>query len=297
VPGLVNGHVHGHGTLAKGRIDDDWPLELFLNALPSLGANRTTEDKYLNGLVGAVEMIRKGCTACFDLFFEFPKPSREGLLALGQAYSDAGVRAVIAPMVADRTFYQAYPELLRTMPEPLREQALELQMAPFEASAEAAAEVFREWPFDRNRITPGIAPTIPLHCSDEFLVRCGELAREFDMVLQTHLAESRTQAIVGLKRYGKTLTAHLDDLGLLGPHFSAAHGIWLDSDDMRRLADSGASVVHAPTSNMRFGSGLARVRGLMDHGVNVGLATDGATARTRSTCSRRCASAHTSRAF
>ncbi len=276
VPGLANAHVHGHGTLAKGRVEENWPLELFLNALPGLGANRTAHDKYLNGLVGAVEMIRRGCTSCFDLFFEFPKPSRDGLTALGQAYSDAGVRAVIAPMVADRTFYQAYPELLETLPEPLRAEALELQMAPYEVSAESAAEVFRDWPFDRDRIRPAIAPTIPLHCSDDFLVRCRDLAREFDIGLQTHLAESRVQAVTGLKRYGRTLTAHLHALGLLGPNFSAAHAIWLDDEDMGRLADSGSTVVHAPTSNMRFGSGLAQVRSLLDRGVTVGLATDGA---------------------
>ena len=61
--------------------------------------------------------------------------------------------------------------------------------------------------------------------------------------------------MLGLRKYGKTLTAHLDSLGMLGPHLSAAHAIWLDRDDLGRLADNGASVVHAPVSNMRFGSG------------------------------------------
>jgi 5-methylthioadenosine/S-adenosylhomocysteine deaminase len=276
VPGLINSHLHGHGTLAKGLVGDRWPLELFLNALPGLGANRTIEDKYLNGLLGAVEMIRKGSTACFDLFFEYPKPSREGLFAIGQAYSDAGIRAVLAPMVADRTFYQAYPDLIETMPEPLKAQALELQMAPYEVSAEAAARAFREWPFDRERVKPGIAPTIPLHCSDSFLMRCRDISREFDIPLQTHLAESKIQALTGLKRYGKTLTAHLDGLGLLGPSFSAAHAIWLDDDDMHRLADAGSSAIHSPSSNMRFGSGLADIARMLDHGINVGLATDAA---------------------
>src|SRR3954447_5697069 len=102
MPGFVNGHIHGHGTLAKGLVEDRWPLELFLNALPGLSGSRTLEDKYLNGLVCAAEMIRKGCTACYDLFFEFPIPSRDGVEAIGRAYKDAGVRAVIAPMVADR---------------------------------------------------------------------------------------------------------------------------------------------------------------------------------------------------
>ena len=112
MPGLVNAHVHGHGTLAKGLVGDRWPLELFLNAMPGMAGNRTIEDKYLNGLVAAVEMIRKGCTACYDLFFEFPIPSLEGVGALGRAYRDAGLRAVIAPMLADKTLYQAYPGLI-----------------------------------------------------------------------------------------------------------------------------------------------------------------------------------------
>jgi guanine deaminase len=276
MPGLVNGHVHGHGTLAKGLVEDRWPLEMFLNALPGLGGNRTTEDKHLNGLVAAAEMIRKGCTACYDLFFEFPKPSREGLEALGGAYRQAGIRAVIAPMVADMTLYRAYPGLLEAMPEPLRDEALKLRLAPYEATADAAAATFRDWPFDRAQIRPALAPTIPLHCSDAFLVRCRDLAREFDLPLQTHLAETKAQAVVGLSKYGRTLTAHLDELGMIGPHFSAAHAIWLDGDDLQRLADNGASVVHAPVSNMRFGSGLARLRAMLDRGINVGVATDAA---------------------
>jgi guanine deaminase len=276
MPGLVNAHVHGHGTLAKGLVGDRWPLELFLNALPSMGGHRTVEDKYLNGLVGAVEMIRKGTTACFDLFFEYPKPSREGLLALGQAYSDIGVRAVVAPMVADSSFYQAYPELLATIPEPLREEALKIQMAPPGAIVDAVAETFRAWPFDRDQVRPGLAPAIPLHCSDAFLEACRDTARDFDIPLQTHLAESKAQAVTGLRRYGRTLTAHLDQLGLLGPNFSAAHAIWLDGEDMGRMADRGATIVHAPASNMRFGSGLAPIRAAMDRGVRVALATDAA---------------------
>lgn len=275
MPGLVNAHVHGHGTLAKGRIGDRWPLEMFLNGLPGLGANRTVEDKYLNGLIGAVEMIRKGSTACVDLFFEFPKPTTDGLFALGQAYADAGVRAVVAPMVADRTFYQAYPELIETLPEELRAEALAVRLADRADTLDAITEAMRAWPFDREMIRPGLAPTIPLHCSDAFLTGCRDLAREHDLVLHTHLAESRTQAIIGLRRYGRTLTAHLQQLGMLGPNFSAVHAIWLDADDIARMADAGASVIHAPGSNMRFGSGLARIRAFMDAGVNVGLATDG----------------------
>ena len=276
IPGLVNGHVHGHGTLAKGLVGDRWPLELFLNAMPGMAGSRSLEDKYLNGLVAAVEMIRKGCTACYDLFFEFPLPSPAGVFALGKAYRDAGVRAVIAPMVADFTLYEAYPGLIDSLPGALRSDVLAFKLAPYQTTAEAAEKIFAEWPFDRDWIRPAVAPTIPLHCSDEFLVRCRDLAKDYHLPLQTHLAETKAQAVLGLRKYGKTLTAHLDALGMLGPHLSAAHAIWVDDDDRSRLADNGASVVHAPISNMRFGSGLAHVRPMLERGINVGVATDAA---------------------
>jgi 5-methylthioadenosine/S-adenosylhomocysteine deaminase len=276
IPGLVNAHVHGHGNLAKGLVEDRWPLELFLNALPGLSGSQTEHDKYLNGLLGAVEMIRKGCTAACDLFAEFPAPTLDGITAVAQAYADVGVRAVVAPMVADRTFYRAYPALLEEMPLDLRNEALSLVMGEGSLILDRVEAIASNWRFDHDRIRLGVAPSIPLHCSDAFLTRCAEIAKKHGLVLHTHLAESKVQAVTGQGRYGATVTAHLDRLGLLGPNFSAVHAIWLDDDDMRRLADRGSSAVHAPGSNLRFGSGLAQIRRMMDHGVNVALATDAA---------------------
>jgi guanine deaminase len=276
IPGLVNAHVHGHGNLAKGLVEDRWPLELFLNALPGLSGNQTAHDKYLNGLLGAVEMIRKGCTTACDLFAEFPAPSLDGITAVAKAYADVGVRAVVAPMVADRTFYQAYPALLDEMSVDVRDEALSLAMGEGSLILDRVESIASNWRFDRDRVRLGIAPSIPLHCSDAFLSRSAEIARKYGLALHTHLAESKIQAVTGQERYGMTLTAHLDRLGLIGPNFSAVHAIWLDDDDMRRLGDRGASAVHAPSSNLRFGSGLAQIRQMMDQGVNVALATDAA---------------------
>ncbi len=278
VPGLVNAHVHGHGTLAKGLVEDRWPLELYLNALPALAGGRTSADMALNGLLGAVELIRKGCTTACDLFTEFPAPTREGIEAVAGAYRAAGLRAVVAPMVADHTLYGSYPDLVAAIPEAgLRAEALSIPAAGA-AALDGVAALLTAWPFDRDLVRPGLAPSIPTHCGDDFLVRCRDLARDNGLVLHTHLAESKAQAVAGLARYGRTLTAHLDALGLLAPNFAAVHAVWLDDDDVRRLADRGASAVHAPTSNLRFGSGLAPVRRMLEAGVNVALATDAANA-------------------
>ncbi|HWP17175.1 MAG TPA: amidohydrolase family protein, partial [Xanthobacteraceae bacterium] len=233
-PGLINAHMHGHGNLAKG-MGDRWTLELLLAAGPWITGGRTLEDKYLTTYVGAIEMLLKGCTACYDLTVEFPLPSVEGLEACGRAYADAGMRAVLAPMVAEYSFYEAIPGLLDAMPPALQKEVERLRLAPGDATLKAMRAAMHGWKFDRAQVRPAVAPTIPHHCSDDFMRNCATLAREFDVALHSHVQESKTQVIVGLKRYGKTQTAHLDDLGLLGPNFTVGHGVWLDYDDMQRL--------------------------------------------------------------
>jgi len=134
----------------------------------------------------------------------------------------------------------------------------------------------RDWPFDRDQVLPAVAPTIPHHCSDAFILGSATLAREFAIGLHSHVAESKVQAVTGIRLYGQTQTAHLAALGVLGPHFTVAHGVWLDEDDMKRLGDKGASVAHNPGSNMRLGSGLADARAMLERRVNLGIGTDGA---------------------
>lgn len=274
IPGLINAHTHGHGGLAKGS-GDRWTLELLLNAAPWISGNRNTEHIYLSALVGALEMLRKGCTACYDLYLEIPIPSEEGLQAVGRAYEDAGMRAIVAPMTADRTLFEAIPGLLSIIPDRQRREVEQLRLAPLKKTVDACRTLIKSWPFDPARIGFALAPTIPLHCSDDFLVANRDLAREFGVGLHMHLAESKVQALSGLEWYGKTLTAHLDALGFLGPNLTAAHAVWLDADDIQRLADHGASVAHNPGSNMRLGSGLAAIREMSNAGVNVGIGTDG----------------------
>ena len=274
-PGLINAHTHGHGNLAKG-MGDLWTLELLLTAGPWISGGRSLEEKYLSAKLGAVEMVLKGCTAAYDLPFEWPAPTVEGLEAVGRAYADVGMRAVLAPMVADRTFFEAIPGLMDVLTPGMKKDVDKLRLAPWKSSVANMRKALRGWTLDRDRVRLGVAPTIPHHCSDDFIRACVDLAGEYDAGMHTHVAESKVQAIVGLKLYGKTLTAHLDDLGVLGPRFTVAHGVWLDGDDMKRLGDRGSSLAHNPGSNMRLGNGLADMRGMLERRVNVGIGTDGA---------------------
>jgi guanine deaminase len=276
IPGLVNGHHHAQSQLAKGRFDRA-TLELVLVAMPWAGGARTLEDKYLSAVIGAAELVRKGCTAAYDMFAEFPLPTAEGVAAVARAYIDVGMRATLAPMMADRSFYEAIPGLLDHLPAPLREQALAIRHEPHGAALAACRAIVGNWPFDRGRIQPALGPTIPHHCSDAFLTGCRDLAREFELGVQMHVGESRTQAVIAPRRYGRTLVGHLHTLGLLGPRFCAAHAVWVDEADRGLLADAGASVSHNPGSNLKLGAGVADLRGMLERGVNVAIGTDGAS--------------------
>jgi 5-methylthioadenosine/S-adenosylhomocysteine deaminase len=276
LPGLVNGHTHSHGALGRGGVPQNATLEPFLAQASALNGKRSTDDLRLSAQLSAAEMIRKGCTACFDLSVELPGPSVAGLHAVAEAYSNAGMRAVIAPMIADRTIYQALPGLLEAFPPELRHALAAITLPPWQQTLATCEEAFANWPVAMDKVRPGLGPAIPLHCADDFLIACAALAEALDLRLQTHLAETRMQQIISQQRNGMSLTAHLDALGILSPRFSGAHGVWLSDDEAKRLAQHGAGIVHNPLSNLRLGSGIAQVRKLIDAGVTMGVGTDAA---------------------
>lgn len=274
--GLVNAHTHSHSNLSKSA-GDLWTLELLLAAGSWITGRRGPEDNYLSTMIGACEMLLKGCTAAYDLVIEVPMATVDGIYAAAKAYWDSGMRAVVAPCASDMTLYYAVPGFLDAFPETLRRQVETIRAAPTPEALAPLKPILHNWKFDRERVRPAIAPAIPILCSDEFVTACRDLARDQGVGIHTHLLESKVQAVVGKKRYGATITAHLDKLGALGPDFTGAHGVWVDTDDMRRLADKGAHIAHNPSSNMRLGNGIARVREMRDLGVNVGIGTDSVT--------------------
>jgi 5-methylthioadenosine/S-adenosylhomocysteine deaminase len=275
VPGLINAHTHGHANLVKG-VAEAWTLEASLTNGPWLAGARDPETMYLSTLLGAIDMLSKGCTACFDLVYEFPRPTRQGFMAVAQAYADAGMRAVLAPMVADKSLFQSIPGLIEALPQDLGNTVGKFDLAGSEqtiAAIESIAGAQSELP---DRITLAIAPTIPHHCSERFLRDCMDIADRHALPIHMHIAESRLQAVVARKVYGHSAVQYLARFGLLRPRFTAAHGVWLDDDDLDLLASHGCSVAHIPASNYRLGSGVAHVRPMLARGINVGLATDGA---------------------
>jgi guanine deaminase len=278
LPGLVNAHTHAHNALLKG-LADRWTLEDLLTYGPALNSNRTAEDQYLAAALNAVEMLRTGCTAAYDLFMAAPAPTDQGVEAVVRAYTDVGLRAVVAPAVADMVFFQTVPGLLDLLPPELRATVEGIQGAPTEGLLRLTDNGIRRWHgAGAGRIRVHVAPTIPGQCTDEFLAGCARLSREHGVGIQTHLAETKVQVVQARRRWGTSITARLAELGLVHGRFTGAHGIWLGDEEVARLADAGAAVVHNPASNLRTGAGLAPVREMLDRRLTVALGSDGSMA-------------------
>lgn len=276
IPGLVNGHHHGSGVTATqlGRVDD--ALEIW--KLGAWGSRRV--DPYLNTLYACVRQIASGVTT--TLHFngtEQPEQFEAEALDRLRAYNEAGLRVAFALEARDRhTFVYGDDEaFLRTLPAPLEQQLRSLGLHRYQkpeaylASVERLHRQFATHP----RIRIFLAPYAPQWCTDELLQAMVALARRLGTGMQLHCLETPYQQAFGPRVYGEPVIAHLHRLGLLGPGVSLAHGVWLTPGDLPVLRESGAAIIHNPSSNLRLKSGLAPVLGLLEAGVTVGLGTDG----------------------
>ena len=106
-------------------------------------------------------------------------------------------------------------------------------------------------------------------------------ARELDLPIHTHVAETRDEVDEARAATGETPLARLDRLGATGPSFIGVHAVHLDAVDIELLATQGCNVVHCPVSNMKLASGIAPVTKLVARGINVALGTDGAASNNR----------------
>jgi guanine deaminase len=278
LPGLTNGHTHSHAGLARGLVADRTGLEGFLACSGALNGARTVDDLRLSALLSAAELLRHGGTSCIDMTVQAPVPSVEGILAVADAYRQVGLRAVVMPMLADRTVYQAYPALLRALPEPQRSTMAALQAPRAGALMAACWAAQQAWPHDRALIQLGIGPTIPMHCSDALLADCARMSAQYSVPLQTHLLESRLQAVLGRDQSselaGEGPVQRLQRLGCLGPRTTVAHGVWLTDAEIPLLQAAGVTLVHNPPSNLRLGSGVAPLRQMLRAGLSVAIGTD-----------------------
>lgn len=275
MPGLVNGHAHSGETFLRGR-HANLPLELWmLSVYPILtGSGPSPRLLYLRSLLLAIESLKNGVTTLCDDLIDRPAQDLERLASVFSAYEDAGIRANVSINVVDRSFFDTLPYAREIVPPEVQQLAAR---RPIDISAHVdfCRAAFSRLHGRAGRLRLMIAPSAPQRCTPDLLAACNELARAHRVPLHTHVLETKTQAVAGRELYGKTIVAHMQELGLLHRGTTIAHSVWVTDDDMAMMGEAGCSVVHNCVSNQKLGSGIAPVRRLIDAGVNVALGTDG----------------------
>src|SRR6266540_988026 len=246
MPGLVNAHTHVPMTLLRG-LADDLRLDVWL-----LGYMLPVEREFvspdfvrLGTLLACAEQIRTGITTFNDMYY-FEKD-------VAQATSDAGLRAVCGQTVMK-------------FPTP--------DAIAFEDSLAMAREFIQGWK-DHPLIVPAVAPHAPYSCTPEILRATSDLAKEFDVPLHIHIAETSYEVETMRKENGIPVVPYVKKQGILEAKVIAAHCVHIDTGEMRTLLHAGAGVSHNPSSNLKLASGFAPVQKMLDTGLNVGIGTDG----------------------
>lgn len=275
-PGFVNAHHHvGLTPLQLG--SPDHPLELWFASRLVL----RDVDPYADTLFSAFEMIASGVTTVTHLHSRVPGSPDDVVAAAGRvldAYRDIGMRVSYSQVLRDqnRLVYEADEAFTARLPEALR-PAMAAYFRRFTLSLQEQVEVFDEL-FRRHgahglqRIQ--VAPANLHWLSDRALEASADLSARTGMPIHMHVLETPYQKAYASRRTGGSALAHLDRFGLLGPHFTIGHGVWMTEADIELCAHRGARVCHNCSSNFRLKSGLAPVNRFTARGIPVAIGID-----------------------
>ncbi|HNJ76829.1 MAG TPA: TRZ/ATZ family hydrolase [Azospira sp.] len=252
MPGLVNLHCHAAMSLLRG-LADDMPLMTWLqeHIWPAEGRHVSPEFVHDGTLLACAEMLRGGVTCFNDMYF-FPT-------AAAAAVRESGMRAVIGlPLLEFPTAYATDADDYLAKGLSARDELLGQPLLHF-----------------------ALAPHAPYTVSDRSFERVATLTGELDLPVHLHVHETLHEIAESQKLHGVRPLERLRRLGVVGPNLIAVHAVHLDDHEIAMLAANSCSVAHCPASNLKLGSGIARVAELAAAGVNVGIGTDGAASNNR----------------
>lgn len=243
MPGLANLHVHCRPGRA---MNDGAPVPVWHKAVDEIARSMKPEDAYVGGMVAYAEMLLAGVTSSLVMTRHF--------VHAAEAARDLGARSAVVPLAgnggnADNGALDRLDESLQTI----------------ESTSQRTDDRVQLWPgFDS-----------PLSTSLEGMRSVGACAADNELGLHAHMAETEFEVNKFHERNDFFEAQAFEDAGLLLKRAVIAHCNWLEDGDEERFVRTGASVVHNPSSNMKFASGICEAIHLRDAGVRVVLGTDG----------------------
>ena len=252
IPGLINLHTHAAMNLMRG-IADDLPLMQWLNEHIWPAERAVVSYDYVRdaSLHACAEMLSGG-TTCFNDMYFFPQ-------ATAAAVNQSGMRANLGLIVSE--FTNSYAS-----------DADDYLQKGFESHDSWRGNAM---------ISSSLAPHAPYTVSNRTFEKIITYAEQLSIGIHTHLHETRDEISQSEAQHGARPIQRLAALGLLGPNFTAAHGVHLLPAEIDMLSEYGCHIAHCPSSNLKLGSGIAPVSLMLRNSLNVGIGTDGAASNNR----------------
>ncbi len=266
IPGLVNTHHHFYQTLTralKGAQNAklfDWLVYLY-----PVWAKLDEEAVYYSTLLASLELLKTGTTLTQDHMYLYPSSFEGDIPSIQfEATEKIGIRAALSrgSMTRGKSKGGLPPDnVVQEIDEVLKH------------SVKTIEKFHDPSPFSTRRVI--LAPCSPFSVEKSVMIESAKIAREYSVLLHTHLAETEDENTYCMEVYGKRPLALMEELGWLRKDVYFAHGIWFNDDELKTLKNTETGVSHCPSSNMRLGSGIARIREMIDMGIRVSLAVDG----------------------
>jgi 5-methylthioadenosine/S-adenosylhomocysteine deaminase len=243
IPGLINAHSHLAMTLFRG-FSEDLVLYKWLEKVWKYELSVLNEESVRAGSkLAFAEMLRSGVTCTHDMYWHY--------MSTIDLAEEVGFRLISGPPITG-------------IGDPDFDEMI--------ATARSVLERIKDHYF----INPIVQAHSTYTTTPEMMHKVYEFKNEFDVSFTTHASENQAEVNDVVKQYGKTPIELLESYKLLDNRTILAHCVKLKDHEIRLLSESKTNVVHCPESNLKLGSGIARITDMIEAGINVSIGTDGA---------------------
>lgn len=257
LPGLINTHVHTSQQLARGIADDVDLLVWLRDRIWPYENNLSEEDSYVSSLLCGVEQIRSGVTC-------FVEAGGQHVNGMGRAVKELGIRAALVKSTMDTGI---------GLPKAWQNNAQE--------EIDSQIKNFEKWHNKENdRIRYWFGLRTIFNNSDDLILKTKELADKYEVGIHMHVAEIKDEIEFSKNTRGVPTVTHLNNLGVLGKNFLAAHCVWMTDKEIEIFQKNNVKVTHNPAAAMKV-LGFAEIPQMLEKGICVSIGTDGAPCNNR----------------
>lgn len=259
LPGFVDLHVHAPQWPQAG-VALDAPLNVWLDE-----CTFPLEASYQEVAFAEVvykDLIQQLLSRGTTTVLYFATVHKEASLALARLCGELGQRGLVGKVVMD------HPTMT---PEFYRDETAQQAITETEAFIKEVQAMSSDY---IQGVYPVVTPRFVPSCSDEALAGLGQLAKMYDVHVQSHCSEGDWEHQHVFERFGRRDTEVLEGFGLLGEKSVMAHCNFLNEEDGAIFQKTKTAVAHCPISNAYFANSVLPVQRLHEQGVTVGLGTD-----------------------